>query len=647
MNPSIVVERLRGAAMDGKAHESWRSALSWAVKLTVFAVSGVAAFLLRFDFVIPPRSLAHLYWGLAIWLAVKPPVFYLYGVHRAWWRFVCLPDVMRIGAANLTGSVAACALIVTLAPSGFPRSVYLLDLMLCFLMGAGIRVASRIAAESACRGHAGTRRRSLIYGAGEAGILLIRESRTNPKFGYLVCGLIDDDPSKQRLRIHGLQVLGRGEDLPQIAERGKIEMVLIALPSATGVEMTRILRCCHEARVEARTIPSLAEIVDRKDNPRSVREVSMEDLLGRNPVHLEQDEIGAQLEGRVVLITGAAGSIGSELCRQAAKFNPVRILGYDISETGLFYMGLEMRSKFPRTNFVELIGNVQNRSRLAQVFERYKPGVVFHAAAYKHVPMMEANAFEAVENNVLGTYNVARAAAEAGSSRFVLISTDKAVNPASIMGATKRVAEILTRSLNGARTTFVSVRFGNVLGSNGSVIPIFKQQIAAGGPLTLTHPEMRRYFMTIPEAAQLVLHSMAMGRGGEIFVLEMGEPVKILDLARNLILVSGLQPDRDIQIEFTGIRPGEKLYEEVNSIEESTAPTRHGKIRIYTGGAAGAGQVARGLQRLEKACVARDLPGLVRGLKDVAPEYQPGPHLLYGMREESAEEAAACAASGV
>lgn len=620
-----------------------RRLVVWAIKVGIFPASGVAAFLLRFDFAIPRPALAYLYYGLATWLLVKPIVFYAYGLHRAWWRFISLPDVIRISIANFTGSAISYLLIVVVAPSGFPRSIFVLDLMLCFLMSTGFPVVWRIVMESARLSPAGPRKRSLIYGAGESGVLLIRECRTNPEFGYIACGLIDNDTLKRGLDVHGVRVLGTGDELAQITARHRIDTVLIALPAATGAEMTRILRACHEANVDVRTMPSLSEIVCRKDTSGLVREVSVEDLLGRSPVHLEEDEIGAKLEDRVVLITGAAGSIGSELCRQVAKFNPTQILAYDISETALFFVASQIRVAFPRTDFVELIGSVQNRTRLAEVFERYKPDVVFHAAAYKHVPMMEANAFEAVENNVFGTHNVACAASASGCSHFVLVSTDKAVNPTSMMGATKRVAEILIRSLNGRSTTFVSVRFGNVLGSNGSVIPIFKQQIAAGGPLTVTHPEMRRYFMTIPEAAQLVLQSMAMGRGGEIFVLEMGEPVKILDLAKNLILVSGLRPDQDIKIEFTGIRPGEKLYEEVSSWQESTQPTRHQRIRIYTGGTISADHVAQGMQSLQEACATRDLARLVLGMKDLVQEYNPSVHVLRGMIGDFGEKTAAYA----
>jgi len=405
-------------------------------------------------------------------------------------------------------------------------------------------------------------------------------------------------------------------------------MVLIALPSATGQEMARVLRYCQDAGVAFKTVPGLAEVIEGNGLATQIRDVAVEDLLGRTPVALDHGLIAAKLTGRVVLVSGAAGSIGSELCRQIARFEPAGIVGFEIGETALFHLEREMRQSFPAVPFDPEIGSVQNRQRIADVLEEYRPAVVFHAAAYKHVPMMESHAFEAVENNVFGTFNLAVEAARSGVGDFVMISSDKAVRPTNLMGATKRLAELLILSLQNGGTKFVAVRFGNVLGSNGSVIPIFKQQIATGGPVTVTHPEMRRYFMTIPEASQLVLQASTMGRGGEIFVLDMGGPVKIVDLARNLILLSGLRPDRDIKIEFTGTRPGEKLYEELNLMEEETIPTHHVKIRIFAGQGLPEAEMEAYLDKLSEICRMRDLPRLVLTLKRMIPDYNPSAQLL-------------------
>jgi len=622
--------------------ERFHRTLVWCVNLTVFLTSGIAAFLLRFDLGVPATEFSHLAWGLAVWLPVKSLVFRCLGLDRGWWRFVSVDDVLRIGFGNVVGSVVSFMAIRMLAPGGFPRSIYLLDLVTCFLATAGARVAIRILRESCEHGaRPELAKRTLIYGAGQAGIALVREIRANPKLPYQVCGFVDDDAQKAKLVIHGVKVLGSGASLAELVRRYKIELILIAIPSATGSQMTRILRLCQEAGVAYKTVPGLGEVIEGNGLAKQIRDVAVEDLLGRSPVRLEERAIREKLAGKVVLVTGAAGSIGSELCRQAARFQARAIAGYDIAETPLFELELEMRRLYPDVAFHAEIGNVQNRRRLAEVLERYQPAIVYHAAAYKHVPMMEAHVFEAIENNVFGTWAAALEAAAHGVEDFVLISTDKAVRPASVMGATKRLAELVVLSLQNSGTRYTAVRFGNVLGSSGSVIPIFKRQIARGGPVTVTHPEMRRYFMTVPEACQLVLQASAMGRGGEIFVLDMGEPVKIVDLARNLILLSGLRPDEDIRIEFTGVRPGEKLYEELSTLLEGTLPTPHEKIRVYvSNGLPGTGLEA-GLAALRQACGDRDLARAVLVLKEMIPEYAPSAELLRAAFQGRARTAAA------
>ena len=611
-----------------KWREGFRRPVVWGTHLGVFLVSGTAAFLLRFDFNIPRSEFRDLLFGLVVWLIVKSAVFRWLGLDRGWWRFVSIDDVARISLANFVASLASFAIIWSFGPPGFPRSIYCLDCVVCFLGTSGVRVLVRVLREIYRAGGGEDEKQIFIYGAGAAGVSLLREIRANPKLSYAVQGFIDDDKRKARLVIQGTKVLGTGADLPRLVRRHRIEMVLITVPTATGTEMTRILRFCQETGVTYKTVPGLVDMIEGADLARQIRDVAVEDLLGRNPVHLEKEQIRRAIGGKVVLVTGAAGSIGSELCRQMARCNPAGIVGFDIAESALFEIDREMHHSFPDVPFFPEIGSIQNRSRLEEVLHEYSPSVVYHAAAYKHVPLMEAHVFEAIRNNVFGTYNVAVAAIEHGVEEFVMVSSDKAVRPTNVMGATKRVAELLLLGLQNGRTKYVAVRFGNVLGSNGSVIPIFKKQIAAGGPVTVTHPEMRRFFMTIPEACQLILEAGAIAEGGQICVLDMGEPVKVVDLARNLILLSGLKPDEDIKIEFTGMRPGEKLYEELSTIVEDTVPSAHNKIRIFVGNGMPKGDVESWLAILYEICEAHDTGRLVVALKEIVPDYSPSAHLL-------------------
>ena len=597
-------------------------------QFALFIIAGVGAFLLRFEFIIPAPYLRNLFFAVATWAVVKSLVFHFHGLHRGWWRFISTPDLTRIAAANIAGSLIGGLIIRLFGPPGFPRSLYFLDFLLCLVATSGIRVAVRVLYEMTSRSGVKPTQRTLIYGGGAAGVMLLRESRSNPSLNLSIVGFIDDDLTKSHIRIQGVPVLGPGANLASLAAKYDIQLVLIALPSATGPEMMQILHLCQEAGVQFRTVPSMAQIVEGSSLVTQIRDVAVEDLLGRNPVHLEEGQIKGKLEGKVVLVTGAAGSIGSELCRQIARFHPAGIVGYEIAESFLFEIDREMRLSFPQVPFYPEIGSIQNRTRLDEVFRQYSPSVVYHAAAYKHVPLMETHVFEAIENNVFGTYNVATAAAEHEVEDFVMISSDKAVRPTNIMGTTKRIAELILLALQGERTKYVAVRFGNVLGSNGSVIPIFKKQIAAGGPVTVTHPDMRRFFMTIPEACQLVLQASVIAEGGQICVLNMGEPVKIVDLARDLILLSGLRPDEDIKIEFSGTRPGEKLYEELSTMLENTAPTTHEKIRIFVGSGVPEDEMARWLGDVREICEKRDLGELILMLKEIVPDYSPSSHLL-------------------
>ena len=603
--------------------------LIWTAQIAIFALSGLFAFLIRFEFQLKGPFLPQMAWAIAVWVLVKTAVFRLLKLDRGWWRYVSMPDLVRVGFANLAASGFSAAILLALAPRGFPRSIYVLDFLLCANATAGIRIVARIVRDYTLRSKDDTQaKRVVVYGAGQAGDMLLREIRSNPRLAYDVRGFIDDNPQKAGMRVQLVPVLGAGSDLPAIASRHSIGHVLIAIPSATGLQITRILESCHQAGLRCKTIPSLGELIEEEHLAHQIRDVAVEDLLGRTPISLNESAIRARLEGMVVVVTGAAGSIGSEICRQVARFQPLAIVGFDAAETPLFHLQQEMRAAFPALPFYPEIGTIRDSARLAEVFDCYGPSILYHAAAYKHVPMMESSLLEAAHNNILGTAAVATVAAEHGLDDFVMISSDKAVRPTNIMGLTKRVAEHLVGSLQNGGTRFVSVRFGNVLGSNGSVIPIFKKQIAAGGPVTVTHPEMRRFFMTIPEAVQLVLQASTMGKGGEIFVLDMGQPVKIVDLARNLILLSGLRPGEDIKIEFTGVRPGEKLYEELSTYEENTLPTFHEKIKIFAGPVLPFEEMDRRMAAIRTLCATRDSRGLLLELKDLVPEYNPSKQLL-------------------
>jgi FlaA1/EpsC-like NDP-sugar epimerase len=597
-----------------------RRAASESAQMAVAASALAAAFLLRFEFVLDPFYTSMLLRSLPLVLLVKFFVFRAFGLRDLTWRYPGFQDVMRIAIANAAASAVATVLLRIVIGSAFPRSIHIVDLLLCLTLMVAARVLARLLLEAPSE-H--PQKRILIYGAGKAGVTVLSEIRANPQLGYEVAGFLDDDPQKRNLRLNGARVLGGIEALEEVSKKHRVAEVLIALPTASGTEIRAILERCRAASVSAKRIPALAELMDHKVLVGQFRDVRLEDLLGRAPARLDTNMIRTRLSGRVVLVTGAGGSIGSELCRQIARYGPRALIGFDNAETALYQIDQELREQFPDVPFYPEIGSIQNRRRLDEVFRDHRPSSVYHAAAYKHVPMMETHLFEAVENNVFGTRNVVRASA--GVDDFVLVSSDKAVRSTNVMGATKRLAELIC-STGGPR--FRAVRFGNVLGSNGSVIPLFQRQIAAGGPVTVTHPEIRRFFMTIPEAAELVLQAAAMGQGGEIFVLDMGEPVRIQDLARNLILLSGLRPDVDIRIEFSGLRPGEKLYEELSGIEEDTVLTSHSQIRVFTGPGASQDTISRCLEELRRATEARDAAGVVLSLKEMAPDYNPSSFLL-------------------
>jgi FlaA1/EpsC-like NDP-sugar epimerase len=470
----------------------------------------------------------------------------------------------------------------------------------------------------------------LIYGAGEAGMQLVHDLRSSRSNIYKIYGFVDDDHQKHNSIRMGVKVLGSGRDLAKILHRFRrvsppIQECIIAMPSASGRSMGEVLANCRAAEIACTTFPGLSDLLSGKVSRAQIREVSTNDLLGREPVKLEEERVKQNYAGRCVMITGAAGSIGSELCRQVSALNPRLLIAFDQAESDLFRIDLELRDKFPKVKVVPEIGDIRDLSRVEEVIRVHRVDSIIHAAAYKHVPLMEAQVLEAVKNNIFGTWNLVRAAYRNHVSDFLMISSDKAVNPTNIMGVTKRVAELIV-SAKPARSMqsgpkFVSVRFGNVLGSNGSVVPLFQAQIASGGPVTVTHPEIRRYFMTTKEAVQLVLQASTMGRGSEIFVLDMGDPIRVVDLARHMIELAGLIPDEDIEIRFTGLRPGEKLYEELITEGENIMPTYHKKVKIFQGERLDYEAVQDWMHDIERYLTERDVPAIVSHLKILVPEY--------------------------
>jgi FlaA1/EpsC-like NDP-sugar epimerase len=512
--------------------------------------------------------------------------------------------------------------------AGFPRAIFPLDLMMCTAILSGVRIAIRLAHERQS-GPAVRRIESLalIVGAGGAGIRLLEEIDSRRRGKVAVVGFVDDDRAKLGLRVAGVPVLGRIDDLPALAAEHDVEEVLIAIPSASGATLRRIVQRCAEAKVRHRVLPTLGELVEGRVMYTQMREVKVDDLLAREPVRLDLDGMRSLVHGRTVLVTGAAGSIGSELCRQLAGHRPGRLVLYDRHENGVFLLEAELRARFPEVPIEPILGDVLLQDQLAAVFAAHRPELVFHAAAYKHVPMAERNVLEAVRNNILGTYNVAQAAIAHGAREFVLVSTDKAVRPTSVMGVTKRVAEMVVQELQNGGCRFVAVRFGNVLGSSGSVVPLFREQIARGGPITVTHAEVTRYFMTIPEAAQLILQAAGIGHGGEIFVLEMGEPIRIVDLARQMIRLSGFEPDQDVEITFTGLRPGEKLHEELVADGEEVATTRHDRIKVLRAERPATWPDVW-LPRLQEYLRTGDVGATLRLLRVLVPAYRPSVGLV-------------------
>jgi FlaA1/EpsC-like NDP-sugar epimerase len=557
----------------------------------LIALAWWLAFELRFDQGVPRYYDTLFRRTVLIVVAIKLVVFVLFRFYDRWWRYVSIRDMWSAVRGVTAASLVASLTVYFFSPVAqvrLPRSVAVMDWL--FLLGliAGTRLLARSVIERPGTGRLVARGKEvLVVGAGDAGQLTIREMQRNRQLGYTPIGVIDDDPRKKNLRIHGVRVLGTTAELAHILRDNRPDEVLIAIPSASGEVRQRIVTLTREGNVPVKTLPGLYELISGEtDLATQIRPVQVEDVLGREPVDVDLEASASYLENQTVLVTGAGGSIGSELCRQIARLGPQRLILVDQGETALFEIERELVDERGFAPSIPVLADVKSRTKMRQVFDRYRPSIVFHTAAYKHVPLMEANPLESVRNNAVGTRILAEIAVEFGAERFLLVSTDKAVNPKTVMGQSKALCEWIVEAY-GARediaTRFVAVRFGNVLGSSGSVIPIFRRQIANGGPVTVTHPEMTRYFMTIPEAASLVIQAGAIGGRGDVFVLDMGDPVRILDLAKQMVRLSGKEPDRDIAVEIVGTRPGEKLHEELWGPGETAEPTTHPKIMRVSG----------------------------------------------------------------
>jgi len=575
---------------------------------------------------------------LPLFLIGKTIFFGSRKLFRGWWQYASIRDVANILLASWLFLVVAYALVVFLLylPRLFLRKpivefqysdgVLVLDFMATVFLVCAARLGARLYHEEMRPISTEGLRRVLVVGAGNAGETLLREISRMPVERYRVIGLVDDDATKKGVFIHGVPVLGTTDEIKEICQEQRIDEILIAVPSATQKQLRRIIELCRGTKLHFQALPSMDALIDGRVTVNQIRKVQINDLLGREAVELDSEAVGGFLKGRKVLITGAGGSIGSEMCRQVCAFSPAKLILLEQAENNLFEIHYELRRNFPGIAVAPLICDIYDHQRVLSVFQDERPEVVIHAAAHKHVPLMELNPCEAVKNNIFGTKSVADAACACGTREFVLISTDKAVNPSSIMGCTKRVAEIYTQGLNardGCVTQFKSVRFGNVLGSAGSVVPIFERQIREGGPITVTHPEMQRYFMTIPEAAQLVLQAAAIGAGGQIFLLDMGEPVKIVDLARDMITLSGLRVGDDVDIAFTGVRPGEKLFEELRTGGEDIAPTVHPKVKIWKHRPTDWGLIQECLSELGRLVDCNERDKLVAALRRLVPEFNP------------------------
>jgi len=607
--------------------------LQFLLDLSIFAGSFIAAYLLRFEFAIPDIIIEDgLNYQLPLVLFVQFLAMLITGVYRFIWRYISLRDLHAFVYASIISAVFFLILRLGLPeqaqPFRIPISVICINALLAFPSVLTVRLLRRVLYERyEKRIHPGyetnksQKKTTLLIGAGRAGVLAAGELAGRGNLKIHVVGFVDDDASKRNAVINGIRVLGTTDDLKTLVNTHQVEQVVITIARPTRQAMDQIIQKCDALGLKVRIIPGLFDILEGAVRTTRIRDVQIEDLLGRPPVKLDHDQLGGFLRGKVVMVTGAGGSIGSELVRQLARFSPTKILMVERSEPALFEIGRDMNHRDITTECLSVMADVTDENRMRQVFEAWRPHLVFHAAAHKHVPLMESNVGETIKNNVFGTQTLGRLAGEYRCQSFVLVSTDKAVNPTSIMGASKRVAELVTQDLNKQYTTrYLAVRFGNVLGSTGSVIPIFRDQIQRGGPVTVTHPDMKRYFMTIPEASQLVIQAGAMGQGGEIFILDMGKEVKIADLASKMISLSGFRPSEDIEIVFTGMRPGEKLYEELSTSGENISKTKHPKIYIGEFAPSSQAVLSEALNKFREDCREFNEAELREGLSKLLPE---------------------------
>lgn len=579
------------------------------------------AYWLRFNLdTIPDHFLQYSLGVLPVVVAIQGIALFWFGVFRGVWRFTSLDDLVRIIKAVVVGAAVLMALMfVTVRLGSVPRSVPFLYGMLLVAFLAGPRLLYRLLTERQFAIGAG--KKVLVVGAGQAGEMLIRDLLRKVEASYQPVAIVDDMPRRHGRHVHGVPVVGGCDEIVEFTESLEIDLILLAIPSASSEDMRRIVGLCEDSGVPFRTVPDLDALMSGQVSINELREVSIEDILGRDQVTLDWEAINSGLQGKSILVTGGGGSIGSELCRQIARLGPAKLILLESSEYNLYSIEMELQQEFKELSLVSLLGDVSDAVTVRRVFQLYKPDIVFHAAAYKHVPMLEHQVREAFNNNVLGTRNVAVNADKSGCAEFVLISTDKAVNPSNVMGASKRMAEIFCQNLNTrSNTNFITVRFGNVLGSAGSVIPLFRRQIAEGGPVTVTHREMERYFMTIPEASQLIMQASVIGKGGEIFVLDMGEPVKICFLAEQMIRLSGKEPGEDIEISYTGLRPGEKLYEELFHDSEQLESTGHEKILLAQHRIVEWGRLEALMGATESACADYNEEMLLKSIEEFVPE---------------------------
>jgi FlaA1/EpsC-like NDP-sugar epimerase len=618
------------------------------IEASIFAMAYTAAYLLRFEFTLTPRNFGQIMLVLPWLIPLKLAVFSAFGLYKGMWRYSSLHDFWRLAQGCLLSTVLVVETVFFVYGfDGFSRAVFLLDGLLTFIMTGGVRMAIRTyyAFKNSSNGESvwplrrfkpkpRDRKRILIVGAGRSGEKILREIFDNPTIDFKVVGFLDDDPGKIGRALHGVPVLGSVDLLPEVHGKNGVDQVFISTPSASGTQMRRIIDICERCRVTFKTLPGIGQILDGQVSIKALRDVNYEDLLRRPPAHQNAPGILDYVKNRTIMVTGAGGSIGSELCRHLIRFDPERIILVDAGEGNLYSIKMELRHQLNFDAFHAILASVQNQRLMEEVFRNYRPDVVFHAAAYKHVPMLERNPWEAVFNNVLGSRVLMQLAEKYETKRFVLVSTDKAVRPTNVMGTSKRIAELILQSMQNGGTRFMAVRLGNVLASCGSVVPLFRKQIELGGPVTVTHPEITRYFMTIPEAAQLILQAGAIGNGGELFVLEMGTPVKIADMAADLIRLSGKEPGRDIEVIFTGLRPGEKLYEELITEGEDVTRTCHEKIMTlrYNGHWNWGGLSSqdnfrnwldREIEELYSVGETHDACAIKQKLKQMVPEYSP------------------------